>query len=87
MKTFSVRCTFEDRKLGPGVGCTIKVEASSVTVAISKGVREFWQGLNRRERFDAMKSMKIEARRTRQRQEAPPEVYAMLDQALAGGAR
>jgi hypothetical protein len=56
MREFAVRCTFEDRKLGPGVGRTIRVEASSITVAISKASREFWRGLNRRERFDAMKT-------------------------------
>jgi hypothetical protein len=82
MKEFSVRCTFEDRKLGPGVGRTIKVEASSVTVAIGKASREFWKSLTRKERFDAMKSMRIEARRTAKLQHAPAEVYEMLDRAI-----
>ena len=82
MKEYSVKCIFEDRKLGAGVGRTIRVQASSVTVAIGKASREFWQSLTRKERFDAQRSLKIEARRTANLQHAPAEVYRMLDRAF-----
>ena len=85
MKDFSVRCTFTDRRVGPGVGRTIRVQATSIAVAIGKASREFWKGLSRKERFDAQSSLKIEARVRAKLQEAPPEVYAMLDRAIGGG--
>ena len=62
MKQFAVRCTFTDRRMGPGIGRTLQVESSNITGAIGKAVRQFWCGLNRKERFDARNTMKIEPR-------------------------
>lgn len=65
--SYSVACKFTDRKLGPGVGRTIRIDsASSITSALGKASREFWKSLSRRERFDAAKSLTIQATRIRE---------------------
>lgn len=63
--SYMVSCKFTDRNLGPGTGRTIRIDAaSSITAAIGKASREFWKGLTRKERFDAAKSLRIEAVRS-----------------------
>jgi len=84
MKTYTVRLSFTDRRQGPGTGRSIKVEASSFPGAIAKAAREFWKSLNKKERNDVRRSgLKIEAQEKVQLEEAPKEVYAMVDRAIA----
>ena len=56
MKTFVARCTFTDRREGPGTGRTLEVQATTAPGAVGKAVREFWKSLNRKQRWDALHS-------------------------------
>ncbi len=60
MNTYSVTLRYEDRKVG-SEGRTIKVDASSIAGAIGKATREFVKSLDRKQRFDMNKGLKIEA--------------------------
>ena len=62
MNTYNVTLKFEDRKVGTD-GRTIKVDASSIAGAIGKATREFVKSLDRKQRFDMNKGLKIEALR------------------------
>lgn len=63
MKQFQVRLSFTDRRQGPGVGRSISTEASNLPGAIAKATREFWRGLDTKQRNDARRSgMKVEGR-------------------------
>jgi hypothetical protein len=60
LNTYNVTLKYEDRKIG-SEGRTIKVDASSIAGAIGKATREFVKGLDRKQRFDANKGLRIEA--------------------------
>jgi len=60
MNTYNVTLSYEDRKGGPE-GRTIKVDASSIAGAIGKATREFVKSLDRKQRFDMNKGLKVEA--------------------------
>lgn len=60
MNTYNVALSYEDRG-GSTEGRTIKVEASSIAGAIGKATREFVKSLDRKQRFDMNKGLKIEA--------------------------
>ncbi len=60
MNTYNVTLKYEDRNVG-SEGCTIKVDASSIAGAIGKATREFVKSLDRKQRFDANKGLRIEA--------------------------
>jgi hypothetical protein len=62
MNTYNVTLKYEDRKVGPE-SRTIKVDASSIAGAIGKATREFVKSLDRKQRFDMNKGLKIEALR------------------------
>jgi len=62
MKTYNVKLSYEDRS-GSSAGRTIEVEASSIAGAIGKATREFVKSLDRKQRFDMNKGLKIEAER------------------------
>ena len=62
MNTYNVTLKYEDRKVG-SEGRTIKVDASSIAGAIGKATREFVKSLDRKQRFDMNKGLKIEALR------------------------
>jgi len=88
MKQFTVRLSFTDRRQGPGVGRSIPVEASNLPGAVSKATREFWKSLTTKQRNDARRSgLKIDIREKTELQQAPPEVYRMVDRAIAGRTR
>ncbi len=71
MNTYNVTLKYEDRNVG-SEGRTIRVDASSIAGAIGKATREFVKGLDRKQRFDANKGLKIEALRvTTEKTEAP----------------
>lgn len=73
MNTYNVTLKFEDRKTGPE-GRTIKIDASSISGAIGKATREFVKSLDRKQRFDMNKGLKIEALRvTTDKTDAPKE--------------
>ncbi len=59
MNTYNVTLKYEDRKVG-SEGRTIKVDASSIAGAIGKATREFVKSLDRKQRFDANKGLRIE---------------------------
>ena len=72
MNTYNVTLKFEDRKVGTD-GRTIKVDASSIAGAIGKATREFVKSLDRKQRFDMNKGLKIEALRVASGSESSSE--------------
>ena len=60
MNTYNVTLKYEDRKVG-SEGRTIRVDASSIAGAIGKATREFVKSLDRKQRFDANKGLRVEA--------------------------
>ena len=62
MNAYNVTLSYEDRTKG-SEGRTIKVDASSIGGAIGKATREFVKSLDRKQRFDMNKGLKIEALR------------------------
>jgi hypothetical protein len=73
LNTYNVTLKYEDRKTGPE-GRTIKIDASSIGGAIGKATREFVKSLDRKQRFDMNKGLKIEAVRvTTDKAETPTE--------------
>jgi hypothetical protein len=73
LNTYNVTLKYEDRKTGPE-GRTIKIDASSIGGAIGKATREFVKSLDRKQRFDMNKGLKIEAVRvTMDKSEASKE--------------
>lgn len=55
-KSFNIRCSFTDRRQGPGTGRTIEASATNLPGAVGKAVREFWRSLDRKQRFDCLTS-------------------------------
>lgn len=71
MNTYNVTLSYEDRS-GTTEERTIKVDASSIAGAIGKATRDFVKSLDRKQRFDVNKGLKIEAKRdTTEKAEAP----------------
>jgi hypothetical protein len=71
MNTYNVALSYEDRN-GETEGRTIKVDASSIAGAIGKATREFVKSLDRKQRFDMNKGLKVEAVRvTTEKAESP----------------
>jgi hypothetical protein len=62
LNAYNVTLSYEDRNKG-SEGRTIKVDASSIAGAIGKATREFVKSLDRKQRFDMNKGLKIEALR------------------------
>jgi hypothetical protein len=60
MNTYNVTLSYEDRN-GSSEGRTIQVDASSIAGAIGKATREFVKSLDRKQRFDMNKGLKVEA--------------------------
>jgi hypothetical protein len=72
MNTYNVTLSYEDRK-GSTESRTIKVDASSIAGAIGKATRDFVKSLDRKQRFDMNKGLKIEAMRATAEKAEPPE--------------
>jgi hypothetical protein len=72
MNTYNVTLRYEDRKAG-SEGRTIKIDASSIAGAIGKATREFVKSLDRKQRFDMNKGLKIEALRVNTDKASEPE--------------
>ena len=72
MNTYNVTLRYEDRQKGSD-GRTIKIDASSIAGAIGKATREFVKSLDRKQRFDMNKGLKIEAVRSTVEKAAEPE--------------
>jgi hypothetical protein len=72
MNTYNVSLRYEDRKVG-SEGRTIKIDASSIAGAIGKATREFVKSLDRKQRFDMNKGLKIEATRVTSETAGEPE--------------
>lgn len=71
MNTYNITLSYEDRT-GSTEGRTIKVDASSIAGAIGKATREFVKSLDRKQRFDMNKGLKIDALRvTTENAESP----------------
>lgn len=62
MNTYEVTLKYEDRT-GSSEGRTMKIDASNIAGAIGKATREFVKSLDRKQRFDMNKGLKIEALR------------------------
>jgi hypothetical protein len=62
VNAYNITLKYEDRKTGTD-GRTIRIEASSISGAIGKATREFVKSLDRKQRFDMNKGLKIEATR------------------------
>jgi hypothetical protein len=57
MKTFEIELTYEDRKEGPNTSAgKIRVDASGLSVAVGKALRQIIKGADRKVRFDMNKS-------------------------------
>jgi hypothetical protein len=70
MNSYNVKLQYEDRDKG-AEGTTVKVDASTIAGAIAKAAREFVKGLDRKQRFDANKGLKIEASRVAAEADSP----------------
>src|ERR1700753_2407623 len=73
MNTYNATLRYEDRQKGSD-GRTIKIDASSIAGAIGKATREFVKSLDRKQRFDMNKGLKIEAVQAPLRRAASPKV-------------
>jgi hypothetical protein len=73
MNTYNVTLSYEDRK-GSSESRTIKVDASNIAGAIGKATREFVKSLDRKQRFDMNKGLKIEAARVTSDTAGTPDV-------------
>lgn len=83
LNTYNITMKYEDRKTGSD-GRTIKVNASSIAGAIGKATREFVKSLDRKQRFDANKGLRIEAVRvTTDKGEEPAGEKPKADEAAA----
>ena len=81
MNTYNVTLRYEDRQKGSD-GRTIKIDASSIAGAIGKATREFVKSLDRKQRFDMNKGLKIEAvRGTSEKGGSEPEGSAEAHEA------
>jgi len=86
MNTYNVTLRYEDRKAG-SEGRTIKIDASSIAGAIGKATREFVKSLDRKQRFDMNKGLKIEAvRSTSEKGGSEPEGSAEAHEAKSESA-
>jgi hypothetical protein len=57
MKTFEVELTYEDRTGGPNTSAgKIRVDASGLSVAVGKALRQIIKGADRKVRFDMNKN-------------------------------
>jgi hypothetical protein len=72
MNTYNVTLSYEDRN-GETESRTIKVDASNIAGAIGKATREFVKSLDRKQRFDMNKGLKIEALRVKTEKAESPE--------------
>jgi hypothetical protein len=71
MNTYNVTLSYEDRT-GSTEARTVKVDASSIAGAIGKATREFVKSLDRKQRFDMNRGLKVEAVRvTTEKAESP----------------
>jgi hypothetical protein len=77
MNAYNVTVRYEDRTVG-SEGRTIKVDASSIAGAIGKATREFVKSLDRKQRFDMNKGLKIEALRVTTEKTETPESAAKV---------
>jgi hypothetical protein len=75
MNAYNVTLSYEDRTKG-SEGRTIKVDASSIAGAIGKATRDFVKSLDRKQRFDMNKGLKIEAVRATADKTEVPEAAA-----------
>jgi hypothetical protein len=75
VNTYNVALKYEDRNVG-SEGLTIKVDASSIAGAIGKATREFVKSLDRKQRFDMNKGLKVEAVRVTTDRTEEPEAAA-----------
>jgi hypothetical protein len=75
LNTYNVTLKYEDRNVG-SEGRTITVDASSIAGAIGKATREFVKSLDRKQRFDANKGLRIEAVRVTTETTETPESAA-----------
>jgi hypothetical protein len=73
MNTYNVTLSYEDRN-GSSEGRTIKVDASNIAGAIGKATREFVKSLDRKQRFDMNKGLKLEAARVTGDETGTPDV-------------
>lgn len=62
MNSYEIKLSYTDRT-NENAEKTVTVEASSIAGAIGKASREFVAGLDRKQRFDANKGLRIEAAR------------------------
>ena len=72
MKEYSVQFRYDHRRFGPE-GRTLRVKATSISAAISRGTREFLLGLGRKERFDANKKLSVLALPVKEKSDASSE--------------
>jgi len=75
LNAYNVTLSYEDRTKGSEAR-TIRVDASSIAGAIGKATREFVKSLDRKQRFDMNKGLKVEAVRVTTDKTEVPEAAA-----------
>lgn len=71
MKTFEVHFRFQDRN-DQAVESTVKVDASSLPGGVARATRDFFKGLDRKQRFDLNKNgLEISTKTLGETEEAP----------------
>lgn len=71
MKTFEVHFRFQDRN-DQAVESTVKVDASSLPGGVARATRDFFKGLDRKQRFDLNKNgLEISTKTLGEAEEAP----------------
>ena len=76
MKTFEVQFRYRDRN-DQNVESTIKADASSLPGGVARATREFFKGLDRKQRFDVSKNgLEIAAKTLGAAEEAPAKSSA-----------
>jgi hypothetical protein len=82
VNAYNITLKYEDRKTGTD-GRTIRIEASSISGAIGKATREFVKSLDRKQRFDMNKGLKIEAVRAASEGEGEERAKSESDEKAA----
>jgi hypothetical protein len=76
MKTFEVQFRYQDRD-DQMVESTVKVDASSLPGGVARAAREFFKGLDRKQRFDVNKNgLEITAKTLGTAEESPAKSSA-----------
>jgi hypothetical protein len=72
LHTYSIKFSYENRNSG-ATHLEVKQEGSSIPVSVSKALRVFFKGLDRKQKFDAAQGITISCKREAATGEGTPE--------------